>query len=429
MAGDPDADMGAFDRWGAATGQWNPNQGFGARDMSDATTRRGDDLTTGAAIYGHNTTAATSRANNSADNKRAAITSLFGARDPYHDQPAAPDEFMDVIGLPGVPAMPGRDKPLSETEFNAALMGDAQDLGLIGPKDAADRYRGEIPIEQVIGADIDGDGKGDPVNVASGSAIGRQPYINPGSAPARTIKTYVTPGGQKGTAVLDPSTGQMTDEATGERLPQGTITGDITDTQSGMTATTNSEIQKTGMAINDTKATVQRLQEMIATNPGSTGLAGMLRGTVQDVLATGDDLAQQWGGQIADMQAAVEADPTLAAVVGPNGFDPSIPAIDMQATLLAFQLAKVLAGGDRISNQQFEFARTMVGSSSLLANTSTSAAKLGEITQFLDGMAQRRENVQASPIARVGEQLDANAPAAPGAAGTTPAGTRWRVVQ
>jgi hypothetical protein len=432
LSKDPNADPMALDRAGWAAGQWGPTSGIGARDMGDATNRYGIDTTASTTRRGQDVTASTTLATNAADNKRAAITSLFGARDQNYDQPAVPDEFMDAIGLPGVEAMPGRDKPLGETEFNAAILGDAYDSGMIGPKDAADRFRGGIPIEQVIGADMDGDGTRDPVNVARGDAIGRQPYDTPGSAPARTIKTYVTPesdGSRKGTAIFDPATGWMTDEATGERLPQGTITGDITDTQSGMTASTNSDVQKTGMAINDTKATVQRLQTMIQANPGSTGIAGMLRGTVQDVLATGDDLAQQWGGQIAEMQAAVAADPALAAVVGPEGFDPSIPAIDMQATLLAFQLAKVLAGGDRISNQQFDFARGMVGSSALLANTSTSAAKLGEITQFLDGMAQRRENVQASPIARVGEQLDANAPAAPGAAGTTPAGTRWRVVQ
>jgi hypothetical protein len=179
-----------------------------------------------------------------------------------------------------------------------------------------------------------------------------------------------------------------------------------------MTTSTNSSIQATGIAINDTKATVQRLEQMIAANPGSTGIAGLLRGTAQDVLATGNDLAKQWGGQIAELQSAIAADPSLAAVVGPGGFDPSIPAIEMQATLLSFQLAKVLAGGDRISNQQFEYARSMVGSSSLLANTASTAAKMAEINQFLDGMAQRRENVQASPIARVGESLGTGAPPA-----------------
>jgi hypothetical protein len=219
-------------------------------------------------------------------------------------------------------------------------------------------------------------------------------------------KTYITPDGRKGTARSDPNQAVApVDAMTGEQLPQGTILGDITDTQSGMTASTNTDVQKTGLAINDTKATVQQLQQMIAKNPGSTGLAGVLRGTLQDVIATGDNLAQQWGGQIAELQQAIAKNPELAAVVGPKGFDPSIPAIEMQSTLLAFQLAKVLAGGDRISNQQFDYARQMVGSSSVLANTSASKAKLAGIVQFLDGMAQRREGIQASPIARVNESL------------------------
>ena len=89
-----------------------------------------------------------------------------------------------VRAVAGAGEVAGAPKPLSESEVEGQLLQDAIGTGMIGPKDAADVYRSGINIEQVIGADIDGDGTNDPVNVARGSAIGRQPFINPGSAPA-----------------------------------------------------------------------------------------------------------------------------------------------------------------------------------------------------------------------------------------------------
>jgi hypothetical protein len=424
LARDPNADVNALDRLGAVTGQWSPTSGFGARDMASADRRYGTDVGASVTMRGQNIGSADSRystdvgaqtslANNQNSTRAGLVESLFGPLNQGQVRPQVPANVMDDFGMPGLGAALGLDKPLSETEVEGDLLRAAIGQGQVTSADAANSYKSDIPIEEIIGA------AGTPQIVSRADAVGQQPYNAPGSQAGFVTKTYITPDGRKGTARSDPNQAiAPVDAMTGEQLPQGTILGDITDTQSGMTASTNSDVQKTGLAINDTKATVQQLQHMIAQNPGSTGLAGTLRGTVQDVLATGDDLAHQWGGQIAELQQAVAANPELAAVVGPNGFDPSIPAIEMQSTLLAFQLAKVLAGGDRISNQQFDYARQMVGSSALLANTSASTAKLSGIVQFLDGMAQRREGIQASPIARVNEGLGAGAPPAAPAAPT-----------
>jgi hypothetical protein len=417
MADDPNVDTAVFDRLGAVTGQWSPTSGFGARDMASADRRYGTDVGAGVAMRGQDIGSADSRystdvgartslANNQNTVRGSAIGSLFGPVSEGQIRPEVPDEIMGALGLPGIDQVTGLPKAKTQEQVEGDLLTQAIGGGLVGPQDAATAFRSDIPIEEIVNA------AGTPEIVNRADAIGKQPYNAPGSTPGLVLKSYVVPStGAKGTAVFDPSMGTMVDQASKQPLPEGTMIGDIQDTQSGMTASTNSDVQKTGLAINDTKATVQQLQQMIAQNPGSTGLAGVLRGTVQDVLATGDDLAHQWGGQIAELQQAVAANPELSAVVGPNGFDPSIPAIEMQSTLLAFQLAKVLAGGDRISNQQFDYARSMVGSTAILANTSASTAKLSGIVQFLDGMAQRREGIQASPIARVNEGLGA-APAA-----------------
>jgi hypothetical protein len=425
MAGDPDADMGAFDRWGAATGQWNPNQGFGARDMSDATTRRGDDIQAGTQRYGYDTQAATQTSNNVRDNQTRAITELFGARDPYHDQPAAPDEFMDVIGLPGVPAMPGRDKPLSETEVEGAILSDAYGQGLVGTKDAADIYRGDIPIEQVIGADIDGDGKGDPVNVARGSAIGRQPYTNPGSAPAKGFKSWTSPSTQRsGIAITDPATGTITDNASGQPLPPDAIIGDVTDAGGGVFSSTTSnqtDATKSEAEVNFYLGRVNAMRDLLTNNPGIAGAPGMIRGFVQDAQAFSREMTAAYG----DDPIMPEDVGAMAERFGAAGdYDPAIRRFRALAVELAYAKAKAADPSGEVNVREFEqhfndFNGGLAGNEGVIP-------PLDELEDSL----RSRLTSQVQTLRNPGQQPPpSNKGAVPPAEGTTPAGTRWRVVQ
>jgi hypothetical protein len=439
IANDPNADMGMLDRLGAATGQWNPNQGFGARDMADATNRYGVDVGASTARRGQDVSAATSASNNIRDNQRGAITSLFGPRDQTYDQPAVPDEFMSAIGLPGIAAMPGRDKPLSETEVEAQLLQDAIGNGMVGPYDAAEAYKSNVNIEQVIGADIDGDGVNDPVNVARGNAIGRQPFVNPGSAPAAQIKTYRTPDGKSGTAVWDPSSQTLTDTVSKEALPQGTITGDVTDTATGMTTGMNTEVQGRGLAITSGLETLGRVEKLIAENPAAQGVGGLVRGTAQDMIQAGNELGMLFGGTMQEVASAAAEDPNLQSIVG-QMYDPNIPAIEMLTNVLAWQYAKSFAGA-RVSNEQLRIAKQAVGAGAVFGNQQSSLARMAELRNLFQTEGRRLNPMLPPEIAAgLGPLLDVASPNAPtGAArprATNPQtnetvewdGTAWRPV-
>lgn len=379
LAGDPNADLNAFDRYGAATGMFNPNQGFGARDMADATQRYGYDTASADRRYDTDVTAGTTLATNRLDNQTRAIGDLFGPLSQGQVRPEVPDEFMSAIGLPGAAAVEGAPKPLSETEVEGALLQDAIGTGMIGPKDAADLYRSGINIEQVIGADIDGDGVNDPLNVARGDAIGRQPYNNPGSAPAKGFKSWTSPTtGRSGIAVTDPATGSVTDNASGQPLPPDAILADVNAPGvEGLTTATAGAAQRQVMAIDSALATAGELQRLINASPASGGLVGSIRGGLQDLIATGGEL-----GQLAQsLQVQTQSDIAAgildadAAAAAQMAFDPSIPARQALTVLLATQIAKAQSP-DRVSNELLRSITRSLGEGSILANQQRTSASL-----------------------------------------------------
>jgi hypothetical protein len=413
LAGDPNADMGALDRWGAATGAWNPTQGFGARDMNDATNRYGIDTTASTARRGQDVSASTAITTNAATNKANLIGDMFQPLSQGQSRPAVPGEIMDDYGIPGLAEALGQPKPLSETEVEAQLLTDAITNGMIGPKDAADAFRGDIPVEQIVGFDDK------PMFVPRGSAIGQEPFVNPGSTPAASVKTYRTPDGRSGTAKWDPTTQALTDVATGELLPQGTVIGDVTDTAEGMTTSANSEVQGRGLAITSGLETLGRVEKLIAENPSSQGIAGLVRGTAQDVLQTGNELGQLFGGTMEEVATAAANDPELQAIVG-EMYDPNIPAIEMLTNVLAWQYAKSFAGS-RVSNEQLRIAKQAVGAGSVFGNQQSSLARMRELRNLFQTEGRRLSPMLPPEIsAGLGPLLDAPSPETSGGAAARP---------
>lgn len=173
-AQNPEFDQAQFDRMGQAAGQWAPSTGY----------------------YGVDSTAATSRGNNAADNARALQQTELEAEAAMARQNATPvlvnegqtaflpGQTQAATGLPemfsgamtlgqGETAyMPngetriGAAKPLSETELKAAIMGD---LSLADQQAAV---LSDIPIENIIMGD-------QPTVVRRSDAVGQQPYFNP----------------------------------------------------------------------------------------------------------------------------------------------------------------------------------------------------------------------------------------------------------
>ncbi|MBN8244591.1 hypothetical protein JF546_16355 [Nitratireductor aquimarinus] len=157
-----------FDRMGVAVGQWNPNQSFYAVDQSNATTRRGQDID--AAVAREKFAADNKRAlaANAADNKRQAITSMYGALNPGQVAPAVPTEIMEHLGLPAIEERAGAPKLISESEQKALERQRLLESGLLTDEELADHIFAAGPLETV--ATPDG-----PRFVTRRDAVGQEP--------------------------------------------------------------------------------------------------------------------------------------------------------------------------------------------------------------------------------------------------------------
>lgn len=436
-AQDPNFNQTVFDRMGQATGRWNPSQGYYAVDQNNATQR-----------YGYDTQAATSRANNSADNLRAlqerrmmeaaamerlgitdatdrykidtdatvstgnnirdnqrsAITGLFGPVGQGEIRPAVPEDLLGVLGLPGIDQVVGAPKPLSETEVNAQRI-----LSL--PPELQDAIAfGNTPVENIVTPE------GPRVQTRLGS-IGQEPVINKGAEASAKLLNYQTPDGRSGSALFDPGSQTLVDATTRQPLPQGTrtytgqLSGGQDETGLGLTGATQSRIQQQLLSTDQTLDTAKTLRDLVSSSPSSQGLVGSLRGTAQDIVQTGGDLGQFFGGAIEEANQAVRAGMLDAGVAAQN-FDPNIPAIQMMTNLLAWQYAKSLSG-DRVSNEQLAQARAAIGGEGIFANRANTLTRLDQLIQ---SMERQRANLQPmAPGVGYGNQSGA-APAPAGGA-------------
>jgi hypothetical protein len=182
--------------------------------------------------------------------------------------------------------------------------------------------------------------------------------------------------------VLDPTSGTAVDQATGQPLPQGTITGDVTDAGGGaLTTGTQGDVQKRALAIAGGLNTIDNLTDLVRSSPSSQGLVGALRGTAQDIMQTGNELGRAFGGTLAEVNEAV-ASGLVDAGVATQMYDPNIPAIDMLMNVLAWQYAKSMSG-DRVSNEMLRAARTAVGESGMFANQASTLTRLGQLRSMM----------------------------------------------
>jgi hypothetical protein len=175
-------------------------------------------------------------------------------------------------------------------------------------------------------------------------------------------------------------------------LPQGTQTysanlqGDKDATGLGTSTKNNIDQQLVDLAL--TESTSKALRKIVSSNPAVQGLAGHLRGTVQDVIQAGGEVGQSFNVNLSKMQAEFAAgrmDPEVAKRFG--NFDPHIPATAMLETMLTAQVAKVLDPNGRISNDRYEQVSKALGAGGILGNTAKTIATLDQLDRM---MADRR---------------------------------------
>lgn len=403
----PTLDVDTYDRQGAALGVFAPTQGFGARNMDDATKR-----------YGIDVGASTSRSNNAADNARAIETNrlselgkLFGTVAEDAIRPAVPADIASQFGAPGaLPEVQGRVGPLSAEEQRAQFM------QLLNPDEQRAVAFGNTPTANVVTPE-------GPRIASSLDSLGQEPYFNRGSEPKPDVVNYRAPDGRAGTAVYDATKG-LVDTQSGEVLPQGTQTfksqaQGTADDVLGASTTNRIDAQLIDAAV--AKDVAVKLRDMVATAPASQGVVGWLRGTAQNVIAAGGEVGKYFGGNVDAIQKRIAEgleDQDLA-----GAFDTNIPAIELMANVLAFQYAK-LQGADRLSNEMIRATRSALGLDGMTANQQSSVARLDQAIKLIESQEAILRRTRGGGT----QAVDAAAPPAPPPAAIDNGGAveRWQ---
>jgi hypothetical protein len=357
-----------FDRRNIAVGNYAPTQSFYAQDQNNATTRRGQDVTAATSRYNTDATTSASILNNQNTVRGGAIANLYGALNQGQVRPEVPADVAATIGLPVLAQVAGAPKPLSTDEVAAiALQGAPPEtqrgLALAGKG-----------VQNVIGPD------GKTVVESNAGALGQQPYIAPVAGAKPSNGQFVLPGGQRGAAVQDTASGRWRNAQTGEELPADAQITNLPTPQGsnadiGVGKTVSNDIDKQLIDIAVAKDTAVALRDKIATSPASQGVVGWMRGTAQNLVQTGGELGQFFGGQMASVSEAIKNGTADVGLAG--AFDPNIPAIEMMANLLAFQYAKTTTG-ERLSNEMLKNAKAALGLEGLDANQANSLARINQ---------------------------------------------------
>lgn len=370
-----------FDQQSILADLYDPTQSFYKVNIDDATTRRGQDIT-----------AATSTANNAADNTRAFVTSMYGPLNQGEIRPDVPAGISSMFGVDqALPQVAGAPKPLSETEVRGGIL--SNEIPNLSPEQLTGIAMGNTPVQNVVGPD------GKPVIELQSDAVGMEPYFNKGAeakpenAVARLRDGTIVP------AVQGPD-GKWHHAQTDALLPDDIQVFDMpkavgTAADVGLSKTTDSYVEKQLIDIGIAKDTAVKLRDLIATSPASQGLVGWLRGTTQNIIETGGELGGFFGGKVKEVTDDISKGLADADLAG--SFDPKIPAIEMMANLLAFQYAKTTTG-ERLSNEMLRNAKEALGLNGLDANQKSSIARINQAILMIQSQQDMLNSVLKNGI-------------------------------
>ncbi len=300
----------------------------------------------------------------------------------------------------------GPAKPLTEAEWKAQQGQIAVDKGLVTSQDIADVITGTQTPVQIVGPG------GAPVYSTPGAAArtGAPAYVNKGAQAKPTNGTALLADGTQVPAVQGDD-GVWRHAQSGAELPADVKVFDMskatgTADEIGLTKSVNSNLQNQVIDIAVAKNTAVALRDMIAKSPASQGVVGWLRGTAQNFLQTGGELAQQFGGETAKIQKRI-ADGLEDQGLG-GSFDTKIPTIELLANLLAFQYAKTTTG-ERLSNEMLKASRKALGLDGLDGNQANSLARLNAAIERIEA----QEGILNSALKDGVKAISQPAPGAP----------------
>ncbi len=417
-AKDPNYDQTRADRMGIAAGNYTPIQSFYAQDQNNSTTRRGQDVSARAStdVAGINNAGALAR------QLALPVSAKDGEIVRLPDQTAAatglPAMFRgnittkpgETVTQPDGSVISGTPIPMTNEQVRGAIL-----QGLPQPEQRAVALQG-VGVSPIVDAITN-----KPKNVLTPDAAGQTPYVADNRQ--AQVANYKTADGAAGTARLEA--GKWIDTQTGQELPPGiqtytaSLAGDKD--QTGLGVGTKNNIDSMLVDLTLTESTSKSLRNIVANNPAVQGLAGSIRGTVQDVLQAGGEVGQLFNANIDKMKADIAAgriDPAVAAKFA--NFDPNIPAAAMLETLLTAQVAKLLDPNGRISNDRYQQVAKAIGAGGLTANTARTIATLDQI----DKMIADRRGILA-PVRPTAAAIGQGGPTVPTPSPSSPAPEVW----
>lgn len=189
---------------------------------------------------------------------------------------------------------------------------------------------------------------------------------DPGSS-QRTPRNYLAPDGGK-YITYDGTT----DARSGAPLPVGGhlygLNADSAEA-AGLTTSTQSELQKSTIALNSFQGTLSRARAIAQQDPTLFGVTGVVRSLAQGGAEALNNVGLLLGNEnvgqtIAELRSIAANSPNLqdkSLVAGL--FDPNIPGIRVLADLLVFKAAAALAGqsGRSVSDRDVQMFRRIVG--------------------------------------------------------------------
>jgi hypothetical protein len=376
---DPTVPREVFDRRAIAAGLYHPNQGY----------------------YAVDTTAATSRANNAADNERALTTNLRDnqrhlierviapvAQDAI--RPALTPEQAAIFGVPAAPEFRGN---LTLRTGEIALTPDGQrHAGPTAPLNSdqvvAAAMQSQLSPDQIAMRGLTGTGVQNvetpegPRVVPNVAAVGQAPVF----AQSRFQNGTVTlPSGQT-IPVLQGPDGRWRNAQTNQPIPEGLEVRQQARPQGpldAVTAANRTSANNRAAELTRTLGTLDLYEALITQNPGAIGIPGLIRGTAQNAVGVVNDLTRAFGDRAPALQGAAEEIRQGLRGVAPGLFDPSIPEAQFLQGTLAYALARTENPSGEVSRQAYERALERI-QGGFLQNTESSRAAVGAMRRVAE---------------------------------------------
>lgn len=418
LAGDPATSGAILDRWGAVTNTWSPTSGFVARDMHDATTRRGQDIKDATDRYGIGVASsdrryginvqsgdtrrgqdlddATKRRGQDINSQTHITTTLLSPvqKDAiryvppdiaslYKVDPMQPGVVAAQPGeknyMPDGRVLEGGKKPLTESEVKGQII-----QGLTDAEKRAIGF-GNTPVEVTR----------DP---ASGKPMPmtRPQMLDTGAVPVpdknAQVFNYRTPQGSAGTAVFDPTANGLVDSQTRQPLPQGAQVQAPSGVQNkeglGPTTANQTEANRIEAGLNVFESTLTAYKDLLKTNPAIMGIPGTIRGTAQNAVSVLQEFGQAFGNLAPEARVTADQAQAIAQRIGVNSRDPAIAQARIFQADIAYKWAQMQNPTGEVSRQAFERALEAISGGSLPNNASALEA-VDALQQTLQRERQR----------------------------------------